>query len=54
MAIYPFRQKPLSAALPAPGQSRPAALGSHPGSETVLAFASSLRWLIGTFHKAEK
>jgi hypothetical protein len=54
MAIHPFRQQPLSAALPAPGQRRPTALGSHPGAETVLAFPSSLRWLVGTFHKAEK
>ena len=54
MAIHPFRQKPLSAALPAPGERRPAALGLHPGAETVLAFTSSLRWLVGTFHKAEK
>ena len=54
MAIHPFRQQPLSAALPAPGQRRPTSLGSHPGAETVLAFPSSLRWLVGPFHKARK
>lgn len=54
MALDSFRQKPLSPALPAASQRGAPAFGSHPRAEPVLAFTSSLRWLVGAFHKAEK
>jgi hypothetical protein len=54
MALDSLRQKPLAAALPAASQGGAPAFGPHPRAKPVLAFASSLRWLVSAFHKAEK
>jgi hypothetical protein len=44
-------QQAFAAALSSARECRPAAFGSHAGTETVLAFTRSLGWLIGAFHK---
>jgi hypothetical protein len=49
--VHAFRQQAFAAALSAARECRPAAFGPHAGPETVLAFARSLGWLIGPFHK---
>jgi hypothetical protein len=54
MALDSLRQKPLSAALPAASQGGAPAFGPHTRAKPMLAFASSLRWLVSAFHKAEK
>jgi hypothetical protein len=54
MAIDPFRQESFASALPAPRKRGAAAFRAHSRTETVLTFASSLGWLIGPFHEAEK
>jgi hypothetical protein len=51
VSVNAFRQQAFAATLPAARECRPAASGPHPGTETVLAFARSLGWLIGPFHK---
>jgi hypothetical protein len=48
-----FRQQTFAAALPTARKDRPTAFGPHPGTETVLTFTGSLRWLISPFHKTE-
>jgi hypothetical protein len=54
MAIDPLGQKSFAAALPAPRKRGAPAFRAHSRTEAVLTFASSLGWLIGPFHKAEK
>jgi len=54
MTIDPFRQESFSAALATSREGGAPTFRSHPGTETVLALASSFRWLISAFHKAEK
>jgi hypothetical protein len=49
--FHAFWQQAFAAALSAARECRPAGFGSHPGTETVLAFACSFGWLIGAFHK---
>ncbi len=51
MSIYTFGKEALPAALTSPGKRGAPALGPHPGTKTVLAFARSLRWLKSAFHK---
>jgi hypothetical protein len=54
MPLDAFREQTFAAALPPTRKDRATALGTHPGTETVLAFACSLRWLVSTFHKTGK
>jgi hypothetical protein len=53
MPLDTFRQQPFAAALPPARKGRATAFGTHPGTETVLTFACSLRWLVSPFHKGE-
>jgi hypothetical protein len=53
MFLDAFRQQTFAAALAPACKGRAAAFGAHPGTETVLPFACSLRWLISPFHKTE-
>jgi len=41
----------LATALAPARKSSAAALGSHAGAKTMLAFTRSFRWLISAFHK---
>jgi len=54
VALDAFRQKSLTSALPASRESGASALGAHARPKAVLALARPFRWLISTFHKAEK
>jgi hypothetical protein len=54
MYLDAFWKQTFAAALTAACQSRAPALGSHPGTKTMLTLASSLGWLIRAFHKAGK
>lgn len=53
MPVNAFGEQSLATALAPARQSGPATLGSHPRTETMLAFARSFRWLIGAFHNGE-
>jgi hypothetical protein len=53
MPLNPFREKAFAAALPPTRKGRATTFGTHPGTETVLTFACSLRWLVRPFHKGE-
>ena len=44
----------FATALAAAGKSGAAALCSHPGAKTVLAFTRSFRWLISALHKQKR
>jgi hypothetical protein len=54
VTLNAFRQKPFAAALTPAGKGGATAFGAHAGAKTVLALAGSLRWLVSSFHKAEK
>jgi len=51
MFLDAFWQQTFAAALPPARKDRATAFGPHPGTETVLTFACSLRWLVSPFHK---
>jgi hypothetical protein len=53
MFLDAFWQQTFAAALPPTRKGRSTAFGPHPGTETVLTFACSLRWLVSPFHKGE-
>jgi hypothetical protein len=46
-------EQPFAAALPAACQCCAARFRFHAGTKTMLAFACSLGWLVGAFHKTE-
>jgi len=54
MSFDAFWQQTFAAALPPARKDRATTFGAHPGTETVLTFACSLRWLVSPFHKTEK
>ena len=54
VVLNAFRQKPLATALASTRERGATAFSSHAGAKTMLAFASSLGWLVSSFHKAEK
>lgn len=54
MTLDAFRQEPFAPALTTTREGGASAFGPHASTKTVLLFARSLRWLISTFHKAEK
>jgi len=49
--VNAFRQQTFPASLPPPCKRGATAFGPHASAKAVLAFARSLGWLIGTFHK---
>jgi hypothetical protein len=51
MYVNALRKQAFATALTPAGKSGAAALCSHPGAKTVLAFTRSFRWLISAFHK---
>ena len=53
MPLNAFREQALSPTLPPAGEYRASAFCLHARTKTVLAFACSLRWLVGAFHKTE-
>ena len=53
MALDALGQQTFAAALAAAGKRGAAALRLHPGTETVLAFAGALGWLVSAFHESE-
>jgi hypothetical protein len=53
MFLDAFRQQTFAAALPPARKDRATAFGAHAGTETMLTFACSLRWLVSPFHKGE-
>ena len=53
VSVNAFWQEAFAPALPAARERRPATFSPHTGTETVLAFARSLGWLISAFHKTE-
>ena len=54
VVLNAFRQKPLATALASTRERGATAFSSHAGAKTMLAFASSLGWLVSSFHKAKK
>jgi hypothetical protein len=53
MSFDAFWQQTFAAALPSARKDRATTFGAHPGTETVLTFACSLRWLVSPFHKGQ-
>jgi hypothetical protein len=54
MNLDAFRKQAFAAALAPARQDRATTFGTHPCTETVLAFACSLGWLVSAFHKTGK
>jgi hypothetical protein len=53
MFLDAFRQQTFATALPPARKDRATAFGPHPGTETMLTFACSLRWLVSPFHRGK-
>jgi len=51
--VNAFPQQTLPTALAPPREGGATAFGSHTRAKAVLAFARSLGWLIGAFHKTD-
>jgi hypothetical protein len=49
--VNAFRQQTFATALPPTCEGGATAFGPHTSAKAVLAFARSLGWLIGAFHK---
>ena len=54
MSFDTFREQAFAAALPPAREYRAAALGTHPGTKTMLTFACSFGWLVSPLHKTGK
>jgi hypothetical protein len=53
VSVNAFWKQAFATALAPARKSGAAAFGSHTSAKTVLAFARSLGWLIGAFHKTD-
>jgi hypothetical protein len=53
MPFDAFWEQAFAAALAAACQGRAPRFRLHAGTKTMLTFACSLGWLVGTFHKTE-
>jgi hypothetical protein len=54
MIFHAFGKQAFATPLPAPGQNGSSALGFHPCTKAMLAFAGPFRWLVSSFHAAAR